>query len=390
MAIDNSFLVQQIQGKEALYAAFCVNTKMPFITCDQETYNDQVWVFDTEEVLKPFIEKYAKKKYIIRGARLEQKQFLAFFASLYTIDVNEIVFVEEGSTNKISLDSLVKRPDFEKVPLHRRPVENPSLQLSGLYFMQEFTRQVPKEEKENLSALDEEFSVNIARSCYLIAVLPLEGPESLGEKIRTKKYALPLLTLKNESKYIPIFSDRLEYEKFRRGKKFVTLTVPFAGLPQYMSKEANGFILNPMGYSMLITKKLYEAVAKNFQEQLKEGVEKVNAVAKSAAEEAARAQAKRSAAHPQNGQTAGSPAAGRPVSNHNIPGRSKIISKPDNSAVMKDRDPVPAPVYRPKKAAPSGESKVTAMPRRNPEQAETDPTEGKKPGDTSDSRKPNQ
>lgn len=367
MAIDNSFLIQQIQGKEAVYAAFCVNTKMPFVICDPETYNDEVWIFDSEEALKPFVEKYAEQKYIIRGAKLEQKQLLPFLGSLYALDVNEVVFVEGESVNRLPLDSLAKRRDLSSVPLHRQPVENPSLQLSGLYFMQEFTRQVPKEEKSGLSALDEEFSVNIARACYLIAVLPLDGPEPLGEKIKSKKYALPLLTLKNESKYIPIFSDQLEYEKFRRGQKFVELTVPFAGLPQYLSKEANGFMLNPMGFSMLITKQLLDAVGKNFPDQLKEGVERVNAIAKSAAEESKeRAKAAMNKARQQaaGGQTPGSAAAPGPVTNHNIPGRSKVIMKPDNDALKNRRPAAPAPVYRPKAAPGKQDSKVTAMPAR--------------------------
>ncbi len=31
MAIDQAFIIQQIKKKETLYAAFCMNTKMPFI-----------------------------------------------------------------------------------------------------------------------------------------------------------------------------------------------------------------------------------------------------------------------------------------------------------------------------------------------------------------------
>ena len=104
---------------------------------DPDTYNDQVWVFDGEDELKKFVEEYAQKKYLIRGAKMEQKQFGGFFASLYTLDVNEIAYVSDDAVTKIALSDLVKRLDFSNLPPLQRPVENPSLQLSGLYFMQE-------------------------------------------------------------------------------------------------------------------------------------------------------------------------------------------------------------------------------------------------------------
>ena len=106
MAIDQAFIIQQIKKKETLYAAFCMNTKMPFIICDPDTYNDQVWVFDGEDALKKFVEEYAQKKYLIRGAKMEQKQFGGFFASLYTLDVNEIVYVSDDTVSKIASLSL--------------------------------------------------------------------------------------------------------------------------------------------------------------------------------------------------------------------------------------------------------------------------------------------
>ena len=214
-----------------------MNTKMPFIICDPDTYNDQVWVFDGEDALKKFVEEYAQKKYLIRGAKMEQKQFGGFFASLYTLDVNEIVYVSDDTVSKIALSDLVKRLDFSNLPPLQRPVENPSLQLSGLYFMQEATRQIPNEEKKNLSELNEEFSANLAAARYIVAVIPKEGPGTLPEKLQRHEFSVPVLNMKNGKKFVPCFSDQFEYDKFRQKQKLLELAVPLPGLMQYAGKD---------------------------------------------------------------------------------------------------------------------------------------------------------
>ena len=61
---------------------------------------------------------------------------------LFTIGVNELVFVSESGTDTIELAELVKRPDFSQLPKEQQPISNPELQLTGLYFMQEASRPV--------------------------------------------------------------------------------------------------------------------------------------------------------------------------------------------------------------------------------------------------------
>lgn len=347
MAIDQAFMIQQIMNKETLFAAFCMNTKMPFIICDPETYNDQVWIFDSEDVLKKFVDSYAEKKYLIRGAKMSQKQVPGFFASLYTLDVNEVVYAGEESDTKIALGDLVKRPDFSKLPVLQRPIENPSLQLSGLYFMQEATRKIPAEEKGNLKELNEEFSANLASARYIVACIPKEGPGTMAEKLQKHEFSVPVLNMKNGKKFVPCFSDQFEYDKFRRQSKLLELAVPLPGLMQYSGKDTDGFMLNPMGMSMVLTKDLIEALMKAFPERVQDGIHKANEVVKQAQEQARQAQAARQKASEKKAAEEKK----KEIPVRHLPGHSKVLT-PFAAKNAGKAPSEPAPVYRPVKKAP--------------------------------------
>ena len=112
MAADKKFLVKSIQKKKEMIVAFCAYTNMPFVVCDEESYNDQIWIFDTEAQLQEFAKPYTEKKILLRGIKYPNKAFLTFFSSLFTMGINELVFVSDRSTEKIELNELVRQPDF--------------------------------------------------------------------------------------------------------------------------------------------------------------------------------------------------------------------------------------------------------------------------------------
>ncbi|MCD8348169.1 MAG: SseB family protein, partial [Lachnospiraceae bacterium] len=203
MATDKKFLVRSIQKKESLIVAYCTFTNMPFVTCDPETYNDQIWLFDTEEQLQAFAKPYTEKKIALKGIKYPNKKFLNFFATLFSMGINELVFVSRSGNEPLGLEELVHRPDYSKLPKEKQPIFNPQLQLTALYFMQEASRPVPDEEKTDLGDLEEELAVNLMKSRYVMPIEMLEGPESDAEKLKQKKYRLPLLKNKNGDAFQP-------------------------------------------------------------------------------------------------------------------------------------------------------------------------------------------
>jgi hypothetical protein len=263
MTVDKSFLIRSIQKKEQMLVAYCAYTNMPLVVCDPETYNDQVWIFDTEAQLQEFAKPYTEKKILLKGIQYPNKAFLGFFSMLYTIGVNELVFVGESGQESIALEDLVKKPDYSRLPKEQQPVLNPELQLTGLYFMQEASRPIPNEEK-NLKELEEELAANLFKAKYIVPIELLEGEESDTEKLKNRKYRLPILKNKNEDIYQPIFTDPTELAKFNRGNKFKALVMPYSSLAKAVVKESKGFLLNPGGYHIAMPKELLEGLSKRF------------------------------------------------------------------------------------------------------------------------------
>lgn len=265
MAIDKAFFVKSIQKKEELIVAYCAYTNMPLVVCDPESYNDQVWIFDTEAQLQEFAKPYIEKKIMLKGIKYQNKNFLTFFAMLFTIGVNELVFVSEASTEKIELAELVRKPDFSALPKEKQPVQNAELQLTGLYFMQEASRPVPNDQKPQLQELEEELAANLFKARYIVPIEFLEGPETEAEKLKKRKYRLPILKNKNEDILQPVFTDPTELAKFNRENKFRALVVPFNNLSKLLIKDSKGFLLNPGGFHIAMPKELLEGLSKRFE-----------------------------------------------------------------------------------------------------------------------------
>ena len=265
MTVDKSFLIKKIQKREAMIVAYCSYTNMPLVVCDPETFNDQVWIFETEALLQEFAKKYTERKVLLKGIQYKNDQFLTFFSSLFTMGINELVFVDEGSTTNIELTDLVRQPDYSKMKPQERPLLNPELQLTGMYFMQEAARPVPNEEKENLKELEEELPANMVKSRYIIAIELNEGPGTDAEKLKNRQYRVPILKNKKEEVLQPLFTDPLEFQKFAKGKKMKALAVPYGELAKILAKEARGYMLNPVGFHILMPRELLMGLSKRFQ-----------------------------------------------------------------------------------------------------------------------------
>ena len=140
---------------------------------------------------------------------------------------------------------------------------NPELQLTGLYFMQEAARPIPNEEKD-VADLEEELAANLFKARYIIPIELLEGPETDIEKLKEKKYRLPILKNKNGDVLQPLFTDPNELAKFNRENKFKALAMPFANLSKLLIKDSKGFLLNPAGFHLAMPKELLEGLPKRF------------------------------------------------------------------------------------------------------------------------------
>ncbi|MCF0230153.1 MAG: SseB family protein, partial [Parasporobacterium sp.] len=217
-----------------------------------------------EELMKEFAAPYFQKKMPLRGVVFPTEERMKYFNTLLCMNVDEIVFVENGLRHVITLSDFIKKQDFSDRPKHMRPIDNPGLLLSGTYFMQEASRPVPADQKENMSDLEEELAANMVKATYLMPVELLEGEESDAEKLKANRFKIPILKTQNGDVFQPLFTDNVELSKYNRENKYKCLAVPFVNLEKILVPEAKAYMLNPNGFHIMMPKDLLKGLKIRF------------------------------------------------------------------------------------------------------------------------------
>ena len=252
MAISVEEAVKELQARETVFVAYAQTTRLPYVTCGEETYNDQVWFFADEESVKEFGKKKLEEKVLLMGMKYEKKDFPKMYGLMFAIGANSVIWNNGTEEIEIDLERIVRKPDLSQVEPAKRPLINSTLQLSGIYFMQELRRPVAKEEHKNLRELEEELIVNLKKSQFLVAMeVDKENP---------KKINIPYLKNKEGQILQPVFSDVMEYEKFARGKKFRLAKIPFAKLPEILNTQAEAMVFNPLGFNLILNKEQFKKI----------------------------------------------------------------------------------------------------------------------------------
>ena len=140
MAISKEDAIKELQNRDMVYVAYSQFTKLPYVKCDEETFNDQAWIFSTEEGIKEFGKKLLDDKVLLMGMRYEKKDYPRLYGTFYAIGVNTVMWVDGEEQVEIDLPDIAKQHDLSKIPEEHRPLLNPTLELSGIYFMQELRR----------------------------------------------------------------------------------------------------------------------------------------------------------------------------------------------------------------------------------------------------------
>ena len=220
-----------------LYVVMSGVTKLPFVKCDEDTFDDEVFLYYRLEDAKESAERLAEQKYLTAVAKLEENQLLPFYTGLYTMGVNCLA-VNYGTDTQISiqLSDLVVRKNTDELQEGRKLIENPALHLTAIYFMQEMRRQEKPQPTEELKELQEELLAHYSKSTLIIAV------QEDGQ--------VPVLKLKNGDIYQPVFTDILEMQKFTKEKKMKTSAVAAARIPEILVGETKGVVINPLGVNV--------------------------------------------------------------------------------------------------------------------------------------------
>lgn len=243
--------LKPILAKEKLYVLYSTATRVPFAVCDPETQDDEFFLFTREEEAVSMQAEYTARGEQVKVQVLPRKNYVTFLPECLNYGVNLLVFCDGGRRYPVPVEDIVKRKDTSRLPANKQPLWNPALQLVLLYFLQELRKQPEARNREKLDELDEEASVNLLRSQFLLPVKSLNPQE--------KRMELLVLKLPDGSRVVPLFTDVAECNHFRKEQQLQITKMDFAQLAAMnLSDELKGFLINPAGCSMLMTRSMMQ------------------------------------------------------------------------------------------------------------------------------------
>lgn len=302
MAIDHSFIIKKLQGLPEMFVIFSQLTRHPYVTCNEESFDDQIHIFSDAEAAHAYVvAKNEQEKIPVVSVRVDAEQFLHFYGTLYALGVNGVVLHDNDTETSLTLESIVhRRHNPDELPERQRPVINPELMLTSLYFLQEMRRPVSEEEKEktDLRAMDEELVANLVRGRFLSGIIVdeseedadgntenektedsesdvesknaedgkiEEAKESEEEQPKKKKknnIRVPYVNNQNGEMYQAIFTDGYELQKFDPKHRLRPVVVKFDDLEKFLVKDAKGYVLNPKSTALPLRREQLPAFKK--------------------------------------------------------------------------------------------------------------------------------
>ena len=75
MAIDNSFIIKKLQGLPEMFVIFSQSTKHPYVTCNEESFDDQIHIFSDAEAAHAYVvAKNEQEKIPVVSVRVAAEQ----------------------------------------------------------------------------------------------------------------------------------------------------------------------------------------------------------------------------------------------------------------------------------------------------------------------------
>lgn len=228
---------EMLRKADAIYMILSLCTRMPYVVCDAETYDDEILLYFEEEDAKKAAERFLKEKEPVQTVKVEKKDLLAFFVSLIPLGVNCLLINKDTPTQvSIQLDEIIRRKEPED---GKTLVENPQLHLTALYFMQKVRKAQKAELDEEMKELHEEMMVHYQRGKYIIPV-----KENAGTLVMKQK---------NGQVFQPVFTDIQEYKKFlgmNKDHEIKSAVLPADKITGILAPEAAGVVVNPFGVNL--------------------------------------------------------------------------------------------------------------------------------------------
>ena len=203
--------IERLRNLPKAYILYSLFTRIPFVECEQATFYDQTYLFETkedaEEAAKRFfeggdpvgitelkcVEMPANPNAgdnVIPMRKLLRNQVREHLTKFPTMGINAVFFKPAGETGEsLPLDDVL--PEEVKATVDKEKNERMGVQLTGIYFAQYLRR--PQKDQNVARERFEEFYANLARVKLLLPVIPEEGHKD-DPSLDLKQCMLPIYT----------------------------------------------------------------------------------------------------------------------------------------------------------------------------------------------------
>ncbi|MCQ2500030.1 MAG: SseB family protein [Lachnospiraceae bacterium] len=268
---ETSFLLKKFEMTADLYVLYSQATRLPYVECDEETFEDCILMFSDQNEVQKCAKKYTEKKILLAAGQVPGKNIKNFLASMHCLGINAIRYIDGDTVIKEELSNMITPPDLEAMRNEKIPRVNPEMQLTAMYFMQELRRPIERtlEEKKNIKELEEEMAVNMMRSRWIVCADITDVTDDMSREEAGKKMKLPYVKTKDGSVFQPIFSDFAECQKFNQGNtgaKLRLLPITYDEIKKYIIREAKGVCINPKGFNLFLTTEQLDKMKEQYGE----------------------------------------------------------------------------------------------------------------------------
>lgn len=277
-------LAKVINHLQKAYLLVSQFTNLPYVECEQENYNDQALLFESEQEAKEAAGKLSEAENRVKVQELKavevlvpadpkkpegpkKKMFLnqvrQQLGVLPYMGVNAVGYKASGKETKcVELEEILPE-DYEK-KIAQNPLYQPNLQLTGIYLMQQARKKKEAIDRKQLVELDEEFGSNLVKAKLFVVVTPPEGHEK-DPQLNLKECKLPFLRQPDGNSFFPLFTDIWECQKYiKNNKNFRPIQVPFQDISKFWVQEARAYIINPVGFSIPIAREQVPKLLEKF------------------------------------------------------------------------------------------------------------------------------
>lgn len=243
--------------KKEIYMLYSTLTKLPYVECDSETFDDLVLVYGSKGDAESAVKNFEEKGIPVYIQNIPNKMFHKSFFELYLMGVNAL---RTGEHEIIQLTNLVPKPDYSRLPEEKQPILNPEFLLTAVYICQEERRPDAKKDTEEIKQMKEELFAHLKESRLAMPVLVLE------EESDSNKIHFPIVTLQNGERYCPVFTDiqtardfeekedsRLK-ESGEKRPQYKYMKMYFDKIIQALPQQLQGVIINPNTINLMMRK----------------------------------------------------------------------------------------------------------------------------------------